>query len=185
MKRNERTKWTARFDLGEFYPTTWRSLRGRFRMTILHTLLLTFPAARIAILSPIRPARRPGFLRGACRLCQARVRGVHGVAARLFQVHLPLLSALVEADMYYPANVGRPGHRQRPRAGALCSTALTRAGRGQPRRDAGTSPKYSGGNAAGSRKNYICFYAEALLVLPASAYSARYALSATGPAPLP
>ena len=89
------------------------------------------------------------------------------LAARLFQVPISLLSVVEEADVHYPANVGMPGHRQQPRADALCSTALS-LGRAVVYHDVmlehpATIPATA---LRAAEENHVRFYAGALLLLP-------------------
>jgi GAF domain-containing protein len=46
------------------------------------------------------------------------------LTARIFSLPISLISVVEETDVYYPANVGMPGHNQQPRIEALCATAI-------------------------------------------------------------
>lgn len=89
------------------------------------------------------------------------------LAARLFQVPISLLSVVEEADVQYPANVGMPGHRQQPRAEALCSTALS-LGRAVVYHDVALEhhPPVPAAALRAAEQNHVRFYAGALLRLP-------------------
>ncbi|WP_157780982.1 GAF domain-containing protein [Hymenobacter sedentarius] len=89
------------------------------------------------------------------------------LAARLFQVPISLLSVVEEADVHYPANVGMPGHRQQPRAEALCSTAIVLS-RAVVYHDVALEhyPEIPAEALRAAAKNHVRFYAGALLLLP-------------------
>ena len=89
------------------------------------------------------------------------------LAARLFQVPISLLSVVEEADVQYPANVGMPGHRQQPRAEALCSTAIA-LGRAVVYHDVTLEhhPTIPAEAMRAAEQNRVRFYAGALLRLP-------------------
>ncbi|GAA4054254.1 hypothetical protein GCM10022409_46630 [Hymenobacter glaciei] len=89
------------------------------------------------------------------------------LAARLFQVPISLLSVVEEADVHFPANVGMPGHRQRPRAESLCSTAISLA-RAVVYHDVTLEhhPPIPAEALRAAEQNHVRFYAGALLRLP-------------------
>ena len=89
------------------------------------------------------------------------------LTARIFNLPISLISVVEEADVYYPAGVGMPGHQQQPRAEALCATAVARA-RAVVYHDLllEEAPKIPPAALRAAETDGLRFYAGALLLLP-------------------
>lgn len=89
------------------------------------------------------------------------------LTARIFNLPISLISVVEEKEVYYQANFGMPGHKQQPRAEALCSTAIARAQavvyHDVALEDESTVPQEA---LQAAQRNAVRFYAGALLHLP-------------------
>lgn len=89
------------------------------------------------------------------------------LTARIFNLPISLISVVEEADVYYPANFGLPGHTWQPRAETLCTTVIARA-QAVVYHDIALEDGLSVPPEAlqVAHRNNLRFYAGALLLLP-------------------